>query len=409
MSYTKQGRLYRVLERLGISTPLLQITGDTFSVTDNQITSVSISHGGTDPSPGIQPSTCETVLQRPSWIKTGEGLAVKLTDAAATGIAARTGIPALRFTERFTGRVGRQTNTDTPRGLSARLTAASWSAQLSRTNVEFWISAQVRVHDAIRYLSTPAAVPQINFIRYGTFDTIAADIPDASYRNTIASLTSEIGVLVRDTRAGALEAWALPYRKTWAEQQLANSYPLTRSQAISPATWEQPNEDLPAKVRADWIAPDATVKSRSAGGTDTSIVDRHDWTHIREQTDALNMRFDSLVYQEWNRVFRIPSITVDLLYLLSSDKAYHRGQAGMILSLNAGDTIGLSGDWYKDLQGIHVVSGIDEKISQNEWTITLSLIPHLLVFGGASPAVPALIWESATYPWDEDSRSWDNV
>src|SRR5690606_8168113 len=120
----------------------------------------------------------------------------------------------------------------------------------------------------------------------------------------------------------------------------------------------------------------------------------------KAQTSALDMRFESLVNQNWNRLFRLPSIEVDLLYLLSSGRPYHVQQAGMLLALNAGDPIGLSGDWQPSLRGIHVVTGIDETINNNEWTLKLSLIPHATVFGSASPAVPALVWDSATYAWD---------
>lgn len=405
MSWTRPGRLRRTLDRIGVPSPLLSIAGDSFAVADDQITSVSIAHGGTEPSPGITPSTCETVIQRPSWIKTGEGLSVKLTSAAATAIAGRTNTPAATIRDRFNGRVGRQTNTDTPRRLSARMAAASWSAQLSRIDTTLWINAGTAISDAIRLLVTPAAIPQITWASYGTFDTLAVDLTEAT-TDDLDTLTAELGVLVRDTRAGVLEAWALPYRKSWADARLADRHPLTRSQAISPATWEQPNEDMPAKVRADWIGSDGTAVARSAGGTETSTVERHDWTHVRDRTGALDMRFEALYLQQWDRIFRIPSVTVDLLYLLSSDKTYHRQQAGMLLALNAGDTIGLAGDWYTDLQGIHIVSGIDESITGSEWTLTLSLVPHLLVFGSESPPVPAIVWGSAVYPWRDESRTW---
>lgn len=407
MSWTRPGRLHRTLRRIGIPTPLVTVTGNNFTVSDTDVTSLSMTHGGTDPSPGIQPSTCEAVIQRPAWIKTGQDFTVSLTAAAAAALAARTTIPANRFTERFTGRVGSQVNTDTPKGLSARLKAASWSAQLSRVDVEPWLGAGTAVNDAIRFLCTSPALPEIDFWNFGTFDELHESIPDATYSNTMASVSSDIGVLVRDTRAGRLEAWPLEHRMQQAADQIGTQYPLTRSQALSPATWEQPNEDMPAKVRADWIAADGTPYAISSGGTPESIVERHDWTHIRARTGSLNLRFRALVNQAWDRIFRLPSVKVDLLYLLASNNPYHRGQAGMLLSLNAGDTIGLSGDWYSNLQGLHVVTGIDEQITGSAWTLTLSLAPHKLVFGEESPPVPALVWESATYPWRDEPRTWN--
>lgn len=407
MSWTRPGRLHRTLKRIGVPTPLVTVTGDNFTLSDDDVTSLSMSHGGTDPSPGIQPSTCEAVIQRPAWIKTGQNFTVSLTAAAAAAIAARTTIPTNRFTERFTGRAGSQVNTDTPRGLSARIKAASWSAQLSRVNVQRWFDTGLPVNDAIRFLCDSPALPEIDFRNFGTFDVLAEKIPDATYSGTLASISSDIGVLVRDTRAGQLEAWPLAHRMQWAADRIPDQYPLTRSQALSPATWEQPNEDLPAKVRADWIGTDGTPYAISSGGTDESIVERHDWTHIRARTTTLDRRFWALVNQEWDRIFRLPSVKVDLLYLLGSDNPYHQGQAGMLLSLNAGDTIGFSGDWYSNLQGLHVVTGIDEQITGSAWTLTLSLAPHKLVFGEESPPVPALVWESATYPWRDETRTWN--
>lgn len=408
MAWMKPGHLYRTLERIGVPTPLLTVTGDTFTVTDDQITSASISHGGTDPSPGIQPSTCEAVLQRPSWIKTGESFAVALTTAAAGALALHTNTSTISIQNRFTGRVGRQTNTDDAGRLTANMTAASWSAQLSRIRTDYYLPAGLSVHDALRFLCAPDALPAISWMDYGDADVLAATIAAATFKDTATKFTSDIGTLVRDTRDGTLEAWSLPYRKTWAAARLADRYPLTRSQAISPATWDQPNEDIPVKVRADWIAADGTPYARSSGGTAETIVERHDWTHIQAQTAALDMHFEALVNQGWNRLFRLPTVTVDLLHLLASPLTYHRGQAGMLLALNAGDPIGLSGDWPTHLRGVHFVTGITETITKDQWTLDLSLVPYSLVIGETSPTVPAMVWDSATYPWDEETRAWDH-
>ena len=414
MSYTRPGRLYRTLNRLGIATPLLEVAGETFTATDDEITSVSISHGGTSPSPGIQPSTCETVLQKTLWMKTGQNMTVRLTSAAAASIAARTGgtVTAARIRDRFTGRIGAQDYDDLAGRLEIRLAAASWSAQLGRLkDVPRWFNAGMQVNEVIRFLvATHAALPQISWISYGAgrWDVLAEDQPEGTIGNLLSNLTADIGVLVRDTRAGQLEAWPLAYRHSWAQQELSRQYPLTRSQAISPAKWSQPNEDMPAKVSALWIAQDGTEEHVSAGGTEDSLIDRHDWTYVKDQgTENLLSHWRALVAQQWERVMRIPSVKIDLLMLLGSDKDYHRGQAGLLLGLNAGDTIGLSGDWYHDLRGIHIVSGIDEQITGSSWTLTLSLIPWRLVFGEDSPEVPALVWESAIYPWDDESRNWN--
>lgn len=411
---TEPRRLRRTLDRIGVTSPLLEVAGETFTASDDTITSVAISHGGTSPSPGIQPSTCETVLQQALWMRTGQHLTVRLTSAAATSIANRTGgtVTPARIRDRFAGRIGAQDYDDQGDRFSIRLAAASWSAQLGRLrDVKRWYNAGTPVNDVIRFLvATHPALPQIDWISFGTgdWDVLATDQPEGTIDNLLDKVTGDVGVLVRDTRAGRLEAWPIAYRRGWALQDLERNYPITRSQAISPAKWSQPNENMPAKVAALWIEQDGTEEHVSAGGTEDSIVERHDWRYLRDQgTDNMRVHWRALVAQEWERVLRIPSITIDLLMLLGSDSSYHRGQAGLLLGLDAGDTIGLSGDWYNDLQGIHIVAGIDEQITGTSWTLTLSLVPWRLVFGEVSPNVPALVWESATYPWADETRRWN--
>lgn len=404
----KPGKLYRTLEKAGIPTPLITIEGDTFTASDNTIRSVSIQSGTGDASPGIAPMTCETTVVGAYWTRTGTNLAVSLTQAAASALSAKTGVSINSIRNRFTGRVGRQENEDTPKQMTATLSAASWSAQLARVNTSAWVTAGTPIDNVIRWLMTSAALPTRPFFSYGTFDVIAEDQGTLTYSD-IQKFTSEIGVLVRDTRNGDVQAWPLPYRASFAEAQIPNRYPLTRSQAISPAIWETPNENLPAKIRADWIGADGLPKERSAGGTPDSILERHDWTYLKEQTEGLNRHFQALVARNWTRDWQIPQITVDLLELLRSEKPYNLGQAGMLLALEAGDFIGLSGDWYEHLRGLHAVTAIDEKITSDAWTLTLSLIPYRHVTGLASPLIPARTWESATYAWGEDSRQWNQA
>lgn len=402
----KPGKLYRTLQKAGISTPLITIDGDTFSASDDTIRSISIHSGTGDASPGIAPMTCETTIEGAYWTRTGTNLTVSLTQAAASALSSKTGVSINSIRRRFTGRVGRQENEDTPNRMSATMSAASWSAQLQRVNTSAWVTAGTPLDQVIRWLMTSPALPSRPFFSYGTFDVVAEDQGTLTYSD-IDKFTSEIGILVRDTRDGEIQAWPLPYRASFAESQIPNRYPLTRSQAISPAIWETPNENLPAKIRADWIGADGLPVSRSAGGTEDSIVERHDWTYIKQQTEGLNQHFQALVAQNWTRDWQIPQIRVDILELLRSDKPYNLGQAGMLLALNAGDFIGLSGDWYEHLRGLHAVTAIDEKITADEWSLTLSLIPYSHVTGLETPAIPARIWESAAYPWDEETRKWN--
>lgn len=408
MSYTRPKRLYRTLHRLGIPTPLVQLTSDSLTASDSVITSINTSHGGSSPSPTVEPSTLEAKIEYSLRARSGEDITVRLNQDSAAAIASLTGTTtADRIIDRFTGRIGRQTNTDQAGRFSTRLTAATWSAQLSRTQIPHALSQGLGVDFALHALFDHPDLSQIHFTTYGTWDVLAEAIPEATFTDTIDSLTADTGILVRQMRSGRTEALTLGYRRDWYQDRIPVTYPLTLSQALSPATWEQPLEDMQTRIRANWIDVGGTLTGRVAGGVFGSVIEEHDWTHIRATTNQLTTHYDAVCEVAWSDAFRLPTVTIDLLALLSSGNPYHRGQVGMLLSLDAGDSINLSGDWNVFLRGIHVVSGISESITGNKWELTLSLIPYLLVFGVSSPAIPARVWDSAAYEWDTESRTWN--
>lgn len=405
---TKPGRLYRWLK--DCPKPIFEVESDFGIKNDDWITSLKMHHGQDGPEAGLSPSTLEAGLWGPLWPRSGEQMKVRLTAAAASYLASRTGISANNFVNRFAGRVGSQTNTQTAKTVTTTMNAASWTAQLSSLKHTVWLGSGYTIADAIRYLVKvpPIEANYTSYSDFGTFDQLADDIADATL-GTLGTIATDTGIQIRDTRAGGVEVWALPYRKSWAEGRISGVIPLTTSQAISPVTWVQPNEDMPKKVRADWVNANGTPNSRSAGGTEASAVERHDWKHTRDLTGSLDIQFEALLARNWNRTFEVPSITVDMLYLLRSPIAYHRQQAGHLLSLNAGDTVNLSGDWHPYIRGVHVATAFEETITKDEWTITLSLCPWRLIFGGESPNVPARIWDSATYPWNDETRKWNEA
>lgn len=404
----KPGRLYRWLK--DCPKPIFEVESDFGLKNDDWITSLSMHHGQDGPDAGLAPSTLEAGLWGPLWPRSGEMMKVRLTAAAAAYISGLTGIAAINFRDRFAGRVGSQTNTQTPKTITTVMNAASWTAQLSSLKHEVWLGNGYSISDAIRFLVNvpPLAENYTSYNNFGSFDQLAVDIPAATLSD-LDKLSTDTGIQIRNTRSGGVEVWALPYRKSWAAGRVASVIPLTASQAISPVTWVQPNENMAKKVRADWVNADGTPKSRSSGGTDVSAVERHDWKHIKDLTGALDTQFEALVGRNWDRRFQVPSITIDLLYLLRSPIEYHRQQAGHLLSLNAGDTVNLSGDWHQYVRGVHVATAIEETITKDEWNLKLSLSPWRLIFGDESPNVPARIWDSATYPWNDETRKWNEA
>lgn len=403
MTWTRPRRLYRILSDL--PKPLFQVETDTFTVQDDQILGISINHGGSIDT-GLAPSTAEFETLRPSWVQSGDDVKITLNSAAASAIAALTGVPAIRFRTRFTGRIGRQVNDETARRMTGTFAAASWSAQLSRIPRSNWEDAGTPIQHVIRRLVTPQIIAEkINFVSYGDFEVTAEDQADVS---DIGLYTSELGVLLRDTRDGDLEAWSLPYWESWSRGRVNLELPLTRSEALSPAKWQQPNESMPHRQRIEFIDTNGELRASSRGGTLENITDEHDWTHIRFLSESWDTRLGALVAQNYDRLFRIPSIEVDILHLLASPREYHRRQAGQLLALNRGDTVNLSGDWHPYIRGAHIAIGIDEQITNNSWTMRLSLTPWRTIFGGlSSPDVPALLWDQISGTWDDAEGTWN--
>lgn len=409
MSRIKPLRLTKTLREIGVPFQLINASAASQAYADETIQSLNISHGGSDAAPGIEPSTCELTVTGARGLHSGTTLRVILTDDAADVIAAHTGtVTAAQIQDRYHGRIGRQSIQDRPRTPSTTFSAASWSAQLSKLRTTHNLHAGWTIAEALQRLLVHPALPELTVAFAGPWDVLAEAIPEATHSDTIGKLTSEIGVLVRHTRAGQLQAWSLPYRQTLADNRIGTVWPLTRSQVLIPATWEQPYEDERHRIRVRWINADGTTRTRVHGGTDYSEIQELDWTHIRSQTDALQRNWAGLNRRSEPRLFTVPRLEVDLLALLRSEKAYHRGQAGHMLALEVGDTVNLSGDWPYLVDGVHIVTGLDEQITGSAWTLTLSLAPYPYVFGDPSPDVPAMVWDSAPYPWDTETRPWNH-
>ena len=139
-----------------------------------------------------------------------------------------------------------------------------------------------------------------------------------------------------------------------------------------------------------------------------AVVVEHDLSQARfnneDQPRAEGYRLRAL---EWDGSYSIPSVEIDLLHLITSPRRYDRDQAARLLTMEIGDPVYLSGDWHHQLQGIHFATGITENITGAGWSLTFSISPAQTVVGSVSPTVPARVWDSATYPWSDESRTWD--
>lgn len=413
----RPGRLARTLGLTG-SGPYFGLYSEAgIGLYDDSIQSVAIHRGKSGRGGGVTPSTLEvTVKGGPVLHVAGHNVRLFLRDAPAANLAARLGTTGPAISARFTGRLAKTGVDDTGRRLATTYTAASWITRLAYSGVHTTPTAGQSVKRVITdlfKLNRPWGLAGVSATFHGDFDTVAETTDPVTYSEAIARYTTDLGILVRETRAGISQVMPLPYRITSAATRLATALPLTRSQAISPARWEQPNERPPVTVEYDVRNTNNNVVRRSvdiAAGTEPPETVVYDWSYIRADTDHLYHHAYGIVYESSPRQFAVPSVKIDLLHLIGSSKQYHRDQAGQLLGLEPGDPVYFSGDWPSVLQGVHFAEGITETIDADTWTLELSLVPYAHAMGAApSPAVPARVWDSAGNTWNNETRKWNEA
>lgn len=414
MTRSRPGRLYRKLPSIIKPIFYFYMEGREW-LYDSDISSVVIRRGLGEPAGGVGISTMEITI--PSVIPfaslTGLNAGLSIAGNRAAQLAEITGYPdSTKLMRRFQGRVGPLSVTDTgkTRTSSSKITASSWISQESRSGHTTTLTAPTYIDDALRQLSYRAP-NYYTLYAYGQFDSLVETIEGATWRGDAAKLTSDYEILVGDLRNGHARAMTLPWRLEQALARVQTTYPLLRSQALSPATWEQSSETVASRwhfryVNSTGVLSSVTrfIESQIAGDAETKTVD---WEHFRVRSDHWDLASRAIVHRDNIRSYSLPSIKVDLLQLLSSERAYDRRVAGELLALETGDSLNLAGDWPSALQGIQIVTGMTETITGDSWTLDLSLATLLDVFGEWPQRIPAIVWEQATYPWDTETRRWN--
>lgn len=406
---TRPGRLYR---RLTPTAPLFEFAlEDGTRLTDSSITGVTIKRGDGSPGGGVSPSTLEVGLSGHAAVRSGLHCSLSLTTYAAQLLASRVGATASVIAPRFSGRIGRQHVDDRGRRQRATMLAASWTAQLGRVRTTYTPTVGENIATVIAALMTSPALPRLSSpIRLATLDQYGTvhQAQDEQTYGDIGKWTSDLGLTVRETRAGGQQIMTHAQRWSTAVDQMTGRIPIIRSQALAPAKWQQDSEGIPRNHRITWGVGASTNMATWGNVSDpNAVIVDHDLTHARfnneDQVRSEGFRLRAL---EWESAYAIPDVQIDLLQLITSPKKYDRDQASELLSLEVGAPIYLSGDWHSNLQGIHFVTGVTETITGAGWTLALSLAPSHLVVGSVSPSVPARAWASATHPWRDETRTW---
>lgn len=411
----------RLWKRLGANRPIFSVwseerPGDILD--DRHITSITLNRGSSVF--GEQEHTIEvsTITYNSTWVDLP--IHCDLTTYGMDRLNAIIGVyDAIR--PRYFGRVGKQTIDDDGKWKSTYF-GSKWQRQLSNSDrVGNQISGKPvkYLYDHFMNPSDPrlAYTPPPQFsspspdygVMVNDYDLGTAKIP---YSDFSRKYFTDPGFYVQNMRIGADRVWTLKRRWEIAQSKLPTMIPLTRSQVLSPSQWGQPNEDHATNHRIVWRQGGQTqyyFVGPDVNDVRIPITD-HDISYIQfpDRYQAEHLGFVSYGQERTDAPWRIPTVEIDLLRLITSPAPSHRSQARQLLALEMGDPIFLSGDWHPSLQGVHFATGITEKISANEWRITLLLDPSIAAVGAWSPAVPARTWESAQYPWNDETRKWDD-
>lgn len=412
----------RLWRTLGLEEPLIRVwSQDDLELDDHMIQSISIHRGAAEPAAGPQPHTLEVATTQPLSTRTGYRVYCDITPHGIGKLYALTGASQTGIKRRFYGRIGRQTMDDQgPGKIYSTLQAASWQAQLPNTAVEYNEIGGTGIGDFLVQISRPSGVdlpympaayaPAVTN-SYGTIAHYSAE--PVTYSDAIQKWCTDLGIYVKTHRDGTDWFVTNEWRTGNMFDALDTMMPLTRSQAISPATWEQPQENIWRTHRVYWTGDDPQPLTYAAG-TDVEnprIPEvKYDMIHAAFYSNESQPRSVARAgfHTEHSQGYNIPEITVDLLYLATSDVNYHRTQAKQLLEMEVGDPILLSGDWNEYLRGVHFVSGITETITPDGWEMKLSIAPANKTVGEPSPEVPPRIWESAGTPWTEAGYAWNN-
>lgn len=406
--------LYR---RLGLTHPEINL-GKLLSVrvgaTDlgDRATSVRISRGGSDLS-SYTPSTVtvETPLNVP-LDRSGDELQVTLDPVAADHLADLVGESLTDVVWRYRGRAAtlsahdRQHRRHEPaawRGTT--VVGASWASLYQNAPDLLTPTAGMTLQAAAQTLLLPSWAPFAALEWAGDTEEWPAGPHDEITASDLLNILAGRLYVLGDTRQGHFRVSARSSLQAVAADAAENTWPLARAHVLTPITWDQPST-YPTEYRVTLLDPfgNLDVIVTAPGGIptgETRVVDE-DWSEIVQTTDQWQ-RIHGKRWQTFQNSWRLPSVTIRLDHLLASPYTNHRRAAGMLLRLNVGDPVPLAGDWPGTIDGIHFVTGIEETITADDWTMTLALTDYRALDGGTQFPIKPRTWAQV------GARTWNDA
>lgn len=426
---SKVSRLWR---RLGLTAPLFNVWSEEdpeFQMTDHDLKSITINRGSANGGFGEQDHTLEVNSSVYRSVSTGYPIHCDLTGSGAQRLVDLVGGSTDSIRKRYFGRIGRQ-SVDDAGGIAdvekwhTNFYASKWQSQLRNSDR---VGNQIN-GERVMYLFEHFMFPTVSALDYlpdpefpnhwshygvmiNDLELGAAKIP---YSQFAARYFEAPGYYVKNMRAGQDRVMTIDRRWTEALDRLESHYPLLRSQVLTTAQWDQPNEDRPSNHTVIYRDTDGNLLRRTRGPDTNDVripLKEHDvsyigWAIIDQPTRMLTVRYSR---ERTDTGYRVPTLEIDLLPLIDSDSIPDRAQARQLLQLEMGDPVFLSNDWHHQLRGIHFANGITEKITPDSWTITLSLIPSIAVVGYWPIPVTPVTWDSARIWWENATNTWNEA
>lgn len=424
---SRTSRLYRKLKP---TQPLFRVYSTSTSdlvLNDHSIRSITIHRGDSTPGTGPYPHTLELVSNEfHLGAISGNSIICDMTTYGKNLMAEMIGSVPSEVQRRFTGRIGKLSTDDRgghgTHGMNTTITAVSAHAQLSLVDMEFTNYANANLGAALQEKQQPGGLGQpitsmLPPAEYHgeareQFGKLAEPMTFSGYSDAMTKLCSDTGIYAQTRRDGSMYFYAHEYRWDAALGRINNgtAVPIARSQAIGPATWEQPNENLRRAHISIWKRPDGGTITYPLGvdSAHRNIpVVEYDMTHVvyENENQPINYALTQWYIERANH-YRITSLRIDLLRLITSRYSYDRLLAKVLIEMEVGTPIYLSADWVGDLEGIHFAVGLEESITPDGWDLTINIANSAEVVGKYGVMPLPRIWEQFGYEWEKETQKW---
>lgn len=417
---SRVSRLYRTFKPGAAG--LFEVIAGGSTYTDSDIHSITITRGSAGPHPSVTPSTAEVRLTGALSINRNTEFAVRTTAAFGTALAAYSPIPGGQVRQRFNGRKAiaevdddRWSVTGTPARWTTGVTASSWTTLLRNAARRLNVNAGSRTASSVVAMLKHPDIEAMQPVTYSyllNFDTVALSESALNFDELMGTYADDLHTLVQHQRAGAVRVISNVQRRN--DLDVADPvWTLLRAHTLSPARWSSPSEVATTQYSVKYSLEAGPYEQEWPLSDEVTVVplkpETVDLTQIHRDTDSIDLIMNAINRTTNISRFGVDSVTLDLGLLWRIGSLSAQRTVAEVLRLEAGDPVFLGADWPQGVRGPYFANQIEESITPDSWTVTLTLQHARYVLGlGDSqlPNPPAITWDANTGTWDEYPGPW---